>query len=210
MNSFKKNIYRTESEDIVLCPDCVAHDVTIGIQVWTGCNADTEYYTNGDLIPNVTDPAVWITLTTGAWCYYNNDPTTEATYGKLYNWYAINDPRGLAPTGYHVPTDTEWTTLISFLGGNSIGGGKLKEAGLCHWLTPNTGATNSSGFTGLPAGVRRATDGTFISSAGYWWTSTDFSPFTNAIVYSLFYYTDYIGSSGADKKYGASVRFIKN
>ena len=98
--------------------------------------------------------AAWATLTTGAYCYYNNDSATyAATYGKLYNWYAVNDPRGLAPAGWHVPSDAEWTELINCLGGEDVAGGKMKAVSAL-WYSPNTGATNSSGFTGLPGGYR--------------------------------------------------------
>ncbi len=142
-------------------------------QVWETKNLDVATYRNGDAIPHVTDSAQWVHLTTGAWCYYNNDSANGPIYGKLYNWYAVNDPRGLAPAGYHVSTDLEWTSLVACLGGDSTAGGKIKEAGLMHWLTPNTGATNSSGITGLPAGCRDF-DGSFkyISSYGIWWSST--------------------------------------
>ena len=123
---------------------------SIGTQIWMTRNLTVSQYRNGDIIPEVTDPAAWAALTTGAWCYYNNDPANGPIYGKLYNWYAVNDSRGLAPNGYHIPTTTEWTTLTNTLGGLSLAGGDLKEAGITHWSDPNTGATNNSGFTGLP------------------------------------------------------------
>src|SRR5690606_33259564 len=107
-----------------------------------------------DVIPQVTDPTIWGNLTTGAWCYYNNDPANEIIYGKLYNWYAVNDPRGLAPVGWHIPSDSEWTILTDYLGGFEVAGGKMKETGTTHWANPNIGADNSSGFTGLPGGYR--------------------------------------------------------
>ena len=148
--------------------------VTICNQIWSTKNLDVSTYRNGDAIPQVTDPTAWANLTTGAWCYYNNDAANGPIYGKLYNWYAVNDVRGLAPTGYHVPSDAEWTTLETCLGGSSVAGGAMKEAGLMHWLSPNTGATNSSGFAGLPGGLR-SLSGTFygIGSNGYWWSSTE-------------------------------------
>ena len=162
--------------------DCSAVLTTICDQDWMIKNLDVTTYRNGDIIPEVTDPTVWAALTTGAWCYYENNSTNGTTYGKLYNWYAVNDPRGLAPTGWHVPTDAEWTTLSTCLGGDAIAGGKMKsigtiEAGTGLWLAPNTAATNSSGFTGLPGGIR-GSDGSsiVIGSHGYWWSSTE-SPF---------------------------------
>ena len=111
------------------------------------------HYRNGDSIPEVTDPNIFDTLTTGAWCNYNNDPANEAIYGKLYNWYSVNDPRGLAPQGWHVPADSEWTILTTFLGGSAIAGSALKDTSSL-WGSPNTGSTNSSGFSGLPGGYR--------------------------------------------------------
>ena len=129
-------------------------NVTIGTQVWMGENLDVCFYRNGDLIPQVTDQSKWNKLTTGAWCYLNNDTNNRAVYGKLYNWYAVNDPRGLAPEGWHVPDENEWTTLIDYLGGIDVAGGKIKETGTNLWMYPNEGATNSSGFTALPGGLR--------------------------------------------------------
>ena len=141
-----------------------SNEVTICNQVWATRNLDVTTYRNGDPIPQVTDIGQWGTLTTGAWCYYNNDPANGATYGKLYNWYAVNDPRGLAPAGWHVPSDSEWTTLTDCLGGVSIAGGEMKatgamETGTGLWFAPNVGANNSSGFTGLPGGGRGMTGG---------------------------------------------------
>ena len=128
--------------------------VVIGTQTWTQKNLDVSLFRNGDLIPLITDPKVWDTLTTPGWCYYNEDPALDLTYGKIYNWAAVNDSRGIAPVGYHIPTDAEWNTLATYLGGDSTAGGKLKETGTVHWNSPNTGATNSTNFNALPAGSR--------------------------------------------------------
>ena len=103
--------------------------VIIGTQTWTQTNLNVSHYRNGDIIPQVTDPTAWANLTTGPWCYYNNDPANGAIYGKLYNWYAVNDPRGLAPIDYHIPTDAEWTIIIDYFGGENIAGGKMKSTG---------------------------------------------------------------------------------
>ncbi|OYU84676.1 MAG: hypothetical protein CFE24_05080 [Flavobacterium sp. BFFFF2] len=147
--------------------------VTIGSQVWMQKNLNVCKYRNGDDIPQVQDPTAWAALTTGAWCYNNNDTANGPVYGKLYNWYAVNDPRGLAPTGYHIPSDAEWTTLTTFLGGESVAGNKMKATTL--WA-PFSGITNtnSSGFTGLPGGYRNY-DGTFYSvgTSGSWWSSSE-------------------------------------
>lgn len=116
-------------------------------------NLKTTHYNNGDTIPNVTDTATWNHLTSGAYCNYDNNNSYVATYGRLYNWYVINDNRNVCPTDWHVPDDSEWTTLVNYLGGENVAGGKMKEVGTSHWGT-STGATNSSGFTALPAGER--------------------------------------------------------
>ncbi len=158
-------------------------NVTIGTQIWSSTNLDVTTYRDGTPIPQVTDPTAWAGLTTGAWCYYNNDPANGTIYGKLYNWYAVagihdTDPstpnKILAPQGWHVPSDAEWTTLTTFLGGESVAGGKMKSTGTSLWLPPNTEATNSSGFTGLPAGYR-SDGGPFntIGNNGIWWSSSE-------------------------------------
>jgi len=172
----------TESEIQELYHD---GEVTIGTQTWMKRNLDVAYYRNGDPIPQVTDPTQWANLTTGAWCYYNNDPALGAIYGKLYNWYAVHDPRGLSPAGWHVPLDNEWKTLEMYLGmsqaqADIIGwrgtneGGKLKETGTSHWSSPNLGATNETGFTALGSGCRNEVS-TFYTfgDLGYWWTSSE-------------------------------------
>ena len=160
---------------------------TICQQKWMLKNLDVNTYRNGDTIPQVTDPTAWANLTTGAWCYYENNSANGLTYGKLYNWYAVNDPRGLAPAGWHIPTDFEWTTLSNCLGGNEVAGGKLKEIGIAHWLSPNNNATNASGFTALSTGYRN-TDGTFnnLGIDTYFWNSTGnyrYILYANGILY---------------------------
>lgn len=165
---------RTTTTTTTCFPPCSLADVTIGSQIWTACNLTVTTYRNGDPIPQVTDPTQWELLTTGAWCYYDNDPANECIYGKLYNWYAVTDPRGLAPVGYHIPTDAEFATLQTTLGGPSNAGGPMKETGNVHW-TINVGATNSSGFTSLPGGS--LSNGAFndINAIAAWWTSTVYS-----------------------------------
>jgi len=169
-NTWMNMTIGTASNVVAILPS-----VTICNQIWTTKNLDVSIYRNGDPIPNVTDAATWTTLTTGAYCYYNNDSATyAATYGKLYNWYAVNDTRGLAPIGWHVPSDTEWTRLETCLGGLTLAGGAMKDVGLTHWQSPNTDATNISGFTGLPGGYRN-TVGIFnsIGYNGFWFSSTE-------------------------------------
>jgi uncharacterized protein (TIGR02145 family) len=157
--------------------------IQIGDQVWMAENLRTTKYRNGDPIPNVTDGPAWTQLTTGAWAHYENNASYENPYGKLYNWYAVADPRNVCPTNWHVPTDAEWTVLSDYLGGESVAGGKMKSTGTQYWAAPNTGATNASGFSGLPGGYRRDYDGTFFNTEpffdifdigiGYWWSATE-------------------------------------
>lgn len=182
--------------------------VTIGNQIWTLKNLDVTTYRNGDAIPQVTDSAQWRGLTTGAWCYYNNDPANAAVYGKLYNWYAVTDPRGLAPSGWHIPTDAEWTILTTFLGGESVAGGKMKEAGTMHWLSPNTEATNESGLTILPGG---AGNGNFlgIGKFGYFWSSSEFNTLFGW-ERTLYNFAGNVGILGGEKWSGRSVRCLKD
>ena len=186
--------------------------VIIGTQTWTKTNLNVSHYRNGDVIPQVTDPTAWANLTTGAWCYYNNDPANGAIYGKLYNWYAANDSRGLAPIGYHIPTDAEWTTLTDYLGGLNVAGGKMKENGINHWKTPNTGATNESNFTGRPGGYRNA-NGTInkIGEISGWWSLSVSSQSNNYCYWYVINYTSKIAiRNAADIKVGSSVRCLKD
>jgi uncharacterized protein (TIGR02145 family) len=136
-------------------------------------NLKTTKYRNGTTISNVTDNTAWSKLTTGVYCWYNNDISNKTTYGALYNWYAVSDSRNIAPVGWHVATDADWSTLTTYLGGITVAGGKMKETGTTHWLSPNTGATNESGFNALPAGLRSYLDSPFINilSFSYFWSS---------------------------------------
>ena len=184
--------------------------IQIGTQKWMSKNLEVAFYRNGDPIPQVTDPIAWAGLTTGAWCYYKNDSTVGTTYGKLYNWYAVNDPRGLAPTGWHIPSDAEWTTLETTLGGSSVAGGKMKEAGLFNWKS-NKDGNNNSGFTGLPGGYR-FNSGEFYSSGieGYWWSSTGSTPVTTAWNRNLTYSSGIVVRYNDNKLCGFSVRCLRD
>jgi uncharacterized protein (TIGR02145 family) len=185
-------------------------DIVICSQHWMTKNLKVTTYKNGDPIPQVTDPAQWANLTTGAWCYYNNDPATASVYGKLYNWYAVNDPRGLAPAGWHLPSVAELTTLSTCLGGDAVSGGALKEAGTVHWVAPNTGATNSSGFKALPGG-NRYDNGSFYDAgyAGCWWTIT---PSVTGYAYYMYltFDSEYMSKPNAAKTDAFSVRCLRN
>jgi uncharacterized protein (TIGR02145 family) len=184
--------------------------IQIGTQQWMSKNLDVAFYRNGDPIPQVTNPTAWAGLTTGAWCFYNNDPIQGAKYGKLYNWYAVNDPRGLAPQGWHIPSDEEWTTLANSLGGELVAGGKMKEPGTVNWTAPNTGADNSSGFAGLPGG-NRFTNGAFVNVGlnGLWWSSTEGGT-SGAWFRFLGYDAGNVNRGGVNKRDGFSVRCIRD
>jgi uncharacterized protein (TIGR02145 family) len=184
--------------------------VTIGTQVWMAANLKVTHYRNGDVIPNVTDNTTWAGLTTGAYCEYNNDVNNVAIYGRLYNLYAANDSRNIAPAGWHVPTAAEWQTLVDYLGGNASAGGKMKEAGIRHWQSPNTSATNENGFSALPGGQRRF-DGAYvgIGSFCFFWAYAEIdSTFT---WYRLLYY-DWaeISLYCNSEQSGFSVRCVKD
>jgi uncharacterized protein (TIGR02145 family) len=148
-NSCKKD---EESTDIKDADGNVYTSVTIGTQVWMVENLKTTKYSDGTTIPNATDYIDGTNLTVGAYCWYDNDIANKTPYGGLYNWYAVNTNK-ICPTGWHLPSDSELATLATFLGGEAIAGSKLKEAGTTHWIDPNIGATNESGFTALPGGV---------------------------------------------------------
>ncbi len=140
---------------------------------WTARNLDVTTYRNGDPIPQVTDPTAWTELTTGAWCWYNNDSVTYHAYGRLYNWYAVNDPRGLAPEGWHVLTDADWEAMETCLGEDSVGY-RMRAAAGAQWPAPASAIDNSSGFAGLPSGMR--SDSGAFSLAGHsavYWTSVE-------------------------------------
>ena len=149
-------------------------NVTIGKQVWMTRNLDVSTFRNGDPIPEAKTEGEWKAYNQAgepAWCYYNNDPANGAKYGRLYNWYAVSDPRGLAPKGWHIPSDQEWTVLTDYLGGEKKAGAKMKSKQ--GWDEDGNG-TNSSGFSGLPGGLRYS-DGIFdyVVDYGYWWSSTE-------------------------------------
>jgi uncharacterized protein (TIGR02145 family) len=188
----------------------VIDTVVIGGQTWMKYNLDVDKYRNGDLIPQVQDPSLWDNLTTGAWCYYQSNTENGRTYGKLYNWYAVNDPRGLAPEGWSIPTVDQWISLETNLGGMSVAGGKMKLPGTTLWVAPNTDATNSSGFTGLPGGIRYPNNSyLYIGKAGYWWSST--APgVSHAWVRALSNTSAELARLQILKVVGLSVRCIRN
>jgi uncharacterized protein (TIGR02145 family) len=186
--------------------------VYIGKQQWMTENLKVSRYNDGTSIANITDNSQWIQAKTGAWCNYDNNVNYDANYGKLYNWFALNPTnngnKNVCPTKWHVPTNIEWTSLQDYLGGPSSAGGKMKEVGLQHWLSPNTSATNNSLFTALPGGFRAGSFGNF-GYMGYWWSSTQ-SGSTNAYNYVLLSTSEGVSSSAGGHFYGMSIRCIKD
>jgi len=210
-----KNFLRGKKYKSVMTTDIdgnVYNTVTIGDQTWMASNLKTTKYNDGSAIPNETVNATWAGLSTGAYCDYANTPSNSTTYGRLYNWYAVNTGK-LCPTGWHVSTDAEWTTLITtYLEGEAVAGGKLKEAGTTHWTPTNDGATNSSGFTALPGGNRNDV-GEFsnIGQGGAWWSSTEDTGTANsAWARGMDYNFSSVGRGGFKERYGISVRCIRN
>jgi uncharacterized protein (TIGR02145 family) len=182
--------------------------ITVGGVVWMAENLRTTKYNDGTAITTGLSNTDWSNTTIGAYSIYDNDPANNTTYGKLYNWYAVNTGK-LAPAGWHVATEAEYTALIDNLGGSSVAGGKLKSTSSL-WDAPNTGATNSSGFNGLPGGYRSMSGNYSLEGkTGYWWANTE----RNA---SQGEYTnldnDFAATArnGATKSFGYSVRCVRN
>jgi uncharacterized protein (TIGR02145 family) len=209
INDIDGNIYKT---------------VQIGLQTWMSENLKTSRYRNGGSVTYVVGDSDWVALTIGAWSYFDHNEAYNTLYGKLYNWYTTQGDT-LCPSGWHIPSDEEWTILTNFLGGESMAGGKLKEVGNTNWLTPNTNATNESGFTALGAG-NRTKEGDFLVQfpilyyTGYWSsTESSYSSSTQGILpysqaYSISLYSDsgrsFKQNNGMKKTVGLSIRCIKN
>jgi len=182
--------------------------VKIGNQIWMAENLKVTRYRNGDPIPNVTGKTQWKNLKTGAYCNYDNNSSNAKTYGRLYNWYAVNDSRNIAPAGWHVPTDKEWKQLENYLG--SEAGGKLKERGTIHWKSPNKGATNSSDFTALPGGYRTNNGPFYVIGLGAdFWSATQYNSYYAWYRY-LYYYGSDVYRNYYGKRYGFSVRLVRD
>jgi uncharacterized protein (TIGR02145 family) len=195
--------------------------VTIGNQEWMAENLRTSRFTDGSEIPMVNDQAAWLNANYGVWCWYDTLNINDVPYGKLYNWYAVNDTRGVCPTGWHVPTDAEWTTLIDYLDPvavnpdvngiqSSVAGGKMKETGTAHWQSPNAGATNERGFTAMPGGFRNSSNGSFSSLGygGHWWSDTEDG---GNVWYRLITYSSgNIARFNGSKSGGFAVRCLRN
>jgi uncharacterized protein (TIGR02145 family) len=186
--------------------------IKIGTQEWTTKNLNVSTYRNGDIIPEVKDSGEWLKLTTGAWCYYDNDPKNGEIFGKLYNWYAVNDPRGLAPEGFHIPSDSEWDKLIDYLGGYEVAGGKMKEIGSKNLNEPNIGALNNISFNGFLGGFRYV-KATFqnIRNEGDWWSLSQWDSSSESVSHRrMTSYSNSISTQYVEKTYGCSVRCLRD
>ncbi len=184
-------------------------EIVIGTQIWMAENLKTTRFSNGDSIGTTSRDISGDIAPEYQWAY-NGDESKVEVYGRLYTWYAAADSRNICPDGWHVPTDEDWTTLTDYLGGEDMAGGKLKEAGIDHWLTPNAEATNESKFNALPAGCRFSTGlFSYLGNRIFWWSSTEHSTSQaySRTVSSLF---GFVNRDGTDKLYGFSVRCLKN
>jgi uncharacterized protein (TIGR02145 family) len=206
---------KTTNFDFVACADADSNNyttVTIGTQTWMAENLKVTKYRNGDLI-STTSPAnkdISAESTPKYQWAYNGNETNVAKYGRLYTWYAVSDTGNIAPVGWHVATDVEWTTLTTYLGGEAVAGGKLKETGTLNWTIPNSFATNETGFFALPGGYRNA-DGAFfsLSDFGTWWSATQGD--TISALYRFMYYNNSTVSRSGDKMAnGFSVRCVRD
>lgn len=189
--------------------------IVIGTQEWMAENLSTSVYRNGDVIATGLSTSQWTNTVQGAWAYFQNDASKNCPFGKLYNWYACVDARELCPTGWHVPTDADWTVLSDYLGGEAIAGGKMKTLGMSDsvtglWSAPNSGATNSSGFSGIPGGYRLL-QGPYsnLEFIGYYWSSSDFVTLSAYYRYIIYDDVDLTRATGG-KGNGFSVRCLRD
>ncbi len=188
--------------------------VRIGSQQWMAENLKVSKYNDGTIIPNIFNNDQWSNLTSAAWCYYKNDSTYNTKFGKLYNWYTVsnksNENKNVCPVGWHIPADSEWNILTDYLGSADVIGGGMKEVGITNWNSPNTNATNSSLYTGLPGGSR-VYNGSYtnVRIAGNWWSSTEAN--TDFVWYRYLQFNDnLLDRSYFYKSFGFSVRCLKD
>lgn len=195
----------------------IYHTVTIGTQTWMSDNLKAIHYNDGTPINNIKDNTEWSIAVSGAYCWQSNDTLNREPYGALYNWFAVQTGK-LCPAGWHIPSDDEWTALTEYLGGADTAASQLKETGFTHWMYPNMGATNSSGYSALPGGYRNnagsykrtfTVNGEVMGNFGYWWTSTEADTYKSLArnMYSDIYR---VGELSADKKYGLSIRCLRD
>ena len=186
--------------------------IQIGTQDWMAENLKATKYNDGTEIPNAIDDGTWINAIAEAYCDYENIPANSDLYGRLYNFNvaAATNPKNVCPVGWHVPGDNEWGTLIDYLGGESLAGGKLKETSTIHWADPNAGATNESGFTGLPGGFR-GSSGSFSNVAfhGQWWSSAKISA-SGGLYFGMTYEDSSVSNNAHSKSFGLSIRCVKD
>ena len=183
--------------------------VTIGTQVWMAGDLKTTRYNDGTAIPLVTDFDTWASLTTPAYSWYNNDDGNKEVFGALYNWYVV-DTKKICPKGWHVPSNIEWETLQNFLGGYRFAGGELKLPGTVLWKSPNAGATNSTGFSAVPAGFR-SNNGSFnfIGVSSSWWSTAENGD-THADFWVLYYKNAFMEKNVSEKRIGFCIRCLKD
>jgi uncharacterized protein (TIGR02145 family) len=193
----------------------VYHPIQIGTQIWLKENLNVTRYNNGEEITNVPDLVLWLNLATGAYVNYNNDVSYASTYGRLYNYYAATDSRKICPTGWHVPSNVDWSTLVDYLGGANEAGGKMKAIGTVEqgnglWYSPNTFASNTSGFTGIPGGIRDNYDFRLNGYHSHYWSSSETSTYTGWIIYLSYNNPQAISWPNDNKVNGYSIRCIKD
>jgi uncharacterized protein (TIGR02145 family) len=202
---------RVHSQTVTDIDGNIYHTATIGSQTWMVENLKTTKYRNGDLIGTTTPGSLDISIINGPryqWSYDNKESNINA-YGRLYTWYAVSDSRGICPIGWHVSTDADWSSLMTFLGGETVAFSKLKESGSSHWIKYDTG-TNELGFGALPGGLRNGS-GSFVDIGyrGNWWTSTEVSTY-DAWYRFMDYSFNNVNRQVNLKRNGMSVRCIKN
>jgi uncharacterized protein (TIGR02145 family) len=195
------------------CADTDSNNYTtvdIGNQTWMAENLKTTHFNNSDTISNVMDNTLWNSLSTAAYCDYNNIAGNSDVYGKIYNFYSVSDSRKLCPAGWHLPSDTEWSVLMSYLGGEYLAGKKLKETGASHWQSTNTASTNETGFTALPGGDR-GNGGSFYDNGnyGFWWSATEDGS-NKAWIRYMQSANSIVSRISFSKNYGFSVRCLKD
>lgn len=210
LSGCKKDEYIIQTGILTDIDGNVYKSVKIGSQWWMAENLKTTKYNDGTYIPNVTDDTTWQGLTSGAYCWYDNNIENKNDYGALYNWHTIN-AGNLSPTGWHVPSREEWNILITHLGGSAVASGKLREIGTTHWQSPNTGATNKSGFTALPGGYRHYS-GVFVNFGefGQFWSASETNPGQAWSTYMVFNTTFLYIDENFSQTWGFSVRCVKD
>jgi len=209
-NNTDLNNREQEQQTVTDIEGNVYKTVKIGNQTWMAKNLKTTKFNDGTAIPLVAEGTAWAALTTPGYCWYDNDSASyKNLYGALYNWYAVNSDK-LCPANWHVPSDAEWTRLANYLGGDIFAGDRLKETGTDFWVSPNTGATNESGYTALPGGLRYH-DGVFhdFGFSGYWWTSTEYSSTRAYFDYMDYEYSNVFRFNNL-KQNGFSVRCLRD